>query len=273
MALYFQNLYSDTIWFAFLYFDPSCSGTSFKKIGWYQVNPGQTINFWNTDLRSVNRYAAFYAEEYRDSGGATWSGTGNNWYLVPDVAFNQCYDDNTNCNQQPDFVPLDFNGFSDMTVTLGPAAGQLNVQGSLPPLPAQLDFDWSPIVFNNGVPVGGSSHLTIHQDGTYHFTGQFHDSGAFDYNLALAWAVKDSQNQVYTFAHTGHVAGTFGSGSRDDIWQNDGQNDALTQNWANIVAANSAFAQASANSDVTSLVNSLIGALGTVLGVIAIIVA
>jgi hypothetical protein len=53
MALYFQNLYSDTIWFAFLYGDSSCAGTSFRKIGWYQLDPGQTLNFWNTDLRTV----------------------------------------------------------------------------------------------------------------------------------------------------------------------------------------------------------------------------
>ena len=107
-----------------------------------------------------NRYAAFYAEEYRDSGGATWGGTGNNWYLIPDTAFNQCY-----------------------------------------------------------------------------------------------------------------VSGTFDSGSRDDIWDNEGQNDALAQNWANIVAANWATAQATANGDLAGLVNSLIGTLGTVLGIVAIVVA
>jgi hypothetical protein len=142
------------------------------------------------------------------------------------VAFDQCYDDNINCNQQPDFVQLDFNGYADLTVTLGPDAGQLNVQGSAP-LPFQLDFDWNPIVFGGGVPVGGYSHLTIRQDGTYSFSGHFHDSGATEYNMALVWAVKDSQNNVYTFEHKGHVSGTFESGSRDDDWQTDRQNDAI----------------------------------------------
>src|SRR5262245_9939718 len=134
MALYFQNLYPNTVWIAFLYYDPGCVGVQFRKLGWWGVLRGQTFNAWNTDLRSVNRYAACYAEEYRDSQGATWSGTSDNWYLISDVAFNQCYDDNTNCNQQPDFVPLDFSGSADVFVVLGPDAGLLRIRyGGLQP--------------------------------------------------------------------------------------------------------------------------------------------
>ena len=139
MPLYFTNQYVNTIWIAFLYFDGGCGGTPFRKQGWWQVDPGATFNAWNTDLRTVNRHAAFYAEEYKDAGGSTWSGTGNNWYLISDVAFNQCYDDNTNCNQQPDFVQLDFMTadygvarFIDLTVTLGPGPGQLSILGAVP---------------------------------------------------------------------------------------------------------------------------------------------
>jgi uncharacterized membrane protein len=135
MALNFQNLYSNTIWIAFLYFDASCQGTPFRKMGWWQVNRGQIFNAWNVDLRSVNRYAAFYAEEFKGSGGATWSGTGNNWYLISETRFSQCYDDNTNCDQQPDFVPLDFNGFYDVNVVLGPGAGKLTITGIAPKPP------------------------------------------------------------------------------------------------------------------------------------------
>lgn len=272
MSLYFQNLYPDTIWIAFLYYDPGCGPAPFKKLGWWQVNSGETFNAWNTDLRNVNRYAAFYAEEYRDAGGATWSGSGNNWYLIPDAAFDQCYDDNTNCNQQPDFIALDFAGNADMTVTLGPEAGQLNIQGSTP-LPPQIDFDWNPIVFGGGVPVGGWSHLTLRQDGTYTFSGHFHDSGGLEYNMALVWGVKDSQNKLYTFEHRGHVSGTFESGSRDDDWSVDGQNDSIAQNWANIIAADFASGRADASGDLTNLVNELIGAVGLVLAVVAIVIA
>lgn len=273
MSLSFKNSYSDTIWIAFLYYDPGCNGAPFRKLGWWQVNPGDTFNAWNTDLRNVSRYAAFYAEEFKDSGGATWSGIGNNWYLIPDGGFNQCYGDNSNCNQQPDFINLDFAGMADMTVTLGPAAGQLDISGSTP-LPSHLDFDWNPIVFGTGVAVGGWAHLTIRQDGTYSFSGHFHDSGAFEYNTALAWGVKDNnKNTLYTFEHKGHVSGTFESGSRDDDWSQDGQSVVISENWAGIVAADLAPASANVTGDFTNLINEIIGAAGTVLGVVAIIIA
>jgi hypothetical protein len=273
MALFFQNLYSDKVYIAFLYYDPGCSPTPFHKTGWWQVNSGETLNAWNTDLRNVGRNAAFYAEEFRDAGGATWNGSGNNWYLISDGAFDQCYDDNTNCSQQPDFVPLDFNGFADMTVILGPGAGQLNIQGSTP-LPPQLDFDWNPIVFGGGVAVGGWAHLTLRQDGSYTFSGHFHDSGGVEYNMALVWGVKDGgANNVYTFEHQGHVSGTFEPGSRDDDWTVDGQNDVIKDNWASIVATNDAPAVANATGDLTNLINEISGIVGTTLGIVAIVIA
>ena len=147
MALLFVNNFPAAVWIALVYGDTGCGGQPFRKRGWYQVNPGQEFNAWNTNLRTVNRYALFYAEEYyalfyaeeyKDSGGATWSGNGNHWYRVPDTRFDQCFDDNTNCNQQPNFIQLDFqkadNGtahFVDIHVTLGPGAGQMKVIGSV----------------------------------------------------------------------------------------------------------------------------------------------
>jgi hypothetical protein len=146
-----------------------------------------------------------------------------------------------------------------------------NPGGGTTALPQHLDFSWTPIVFGGGVPVGGWSNLTVRQDGTYTFSGHFHDSGATEYNMALVWAVKDSQNKVYTFKHTGHVSGTFEPGSRDDDWSIDGQNDTLAQNWANIAAANFGSASANASGDLTTLMNEILGAVGVVLGVISIV--
>jgi hypothetical protein len=91
--------------------------------------------------------------------------------------------------------------------------------------------------------------------------------------MQLVWAVKDSRNQAYTFQHQGHVSGTFESGSRDDDWNNDAQNDAIRDNWANIVAGWSWNAQAQANGDLTNLLNGVIGGLGLVTGVIGIVIA
>ena len=155
-----------------------------------------------------------------------------------------------------------------------PAGGEHQASGFMFVLPhdlaASLDFDFSPIVFDGGVPVGGSSHLTIRQDGTYTFSGHFHDSGATEYSGSLAWAVKDAQNQVYTVSHSGHVSGTFESGSRDDDWRIDSRDDRLADNWANIAARPSGMSQASAKLDAVNLTNSLIGTLGTALGVVAL---
>jgi uncharacterized membrane protein len=138
MALEFQNFYHSKIFIALLYGDNSCGPSKFRKQGWWAIERGQTRNLWNVNLRTVNRFAAFYAEEFKDSGGATWDGTGNGWYRIRNVGFNQCYDDNTGCNQQPNFVQLDFqnadNGhhvFHSMRITLGPAPGQVRKIGSV----------------------------------------------------------------------------------------------------------------------------------------------
>ncbi|AMY10842.1 hypothetical protein LuPra_04085 [Luteitalea pratensis] len=138
MALEFQNLYRNPVWIALVYGDNGCGPTRFRKQGWWAVNPGQSRKLWDVDLRRVNRNASFYAQEFKNSGGATWDGTGNRWYRIRDVAFSQCYDDNTGCNQQPNFVGLDFqnadNGqhaFNGMVVTLGPSPGQVRRIGSV----------------------------------------------------------------------------------------------------------------------------------------------
>ena len=137
MGLEFQNQYHNTVWVALVYGDAGC-GSTFRKQGWWGVSPGQTRSIWNVNLQTVNRFASFYAQEFKGGGGATWNGTGNNWYLIRDVAFNQCYEDTTGCNQQPNFVDLDFqqadNGhhpFFGLRVTLGPNPGQIQRIGSV----------------------------------------------------------------------------------------------------------------------------------------------
>jgi hypothetical protein len=140
-------------------------------------------------------------------------------------------------------------------------------------VPTSIDFAFDPIVFGGGVPVGGSAHLTIRKDGSYTFTGHLHDSGATEYSVALAWAVKDFRDMVYTFQHAGHVAGTFETGSRDDDWNIEAHNDALSANWSYLTARSTGNGQASATLDLVNVTNSLIGTLGTVLGVVAIAVA
>ena len=135
---------------------------------------------------------------------------------------------------------------------------------------AQLDYNFSPIVFDNGVPVGGFAHLTIRQDGSYVFSGHFHDSGGTAYSTQLAWALKDTKGRAYSFAHTGSVAGTFESGSRDDDWNTPGVNPSIKANWADLLGASS-NAKASANLDIAALGSAVITALGDVVKVIGVV--
>ena len=137
--------------------------------------------------------------------------------------------------------------------------------------PETLDWDWNPIVFGGGVPVGGNAHLTIASDGTYTFSGHFHVSGAPSYNTALVWAVKDSQNIMYTFEDTGRVHGTFEPGSRDHDWVKTGHSDDIQRRWQYISAGWSQQAQANVNISLGFLIDAIKGALGIVASVIAIV--
>ena len=137
--------------------------------------------------------------------------------------------------------------------------------------PYSLDWDWNPIVFDNGVPVGGWAHLSIRQDGSYTFSGHFHDSGATSYDMAIAWGVKDAQNRAYTFQHTCHVAGTFEPGSRDCDWAINSYSSDIANYWSDITASWTYNAQANADWDIWGTINNVVKALGVVASVIAIV--
>ena len=97
----------EPLWIAFAYYDSSCGAANqnFRKMGWWQINPYQTLNLWNVDLQTVNRYAYFWGATAHQ--GITWHGTGNAWLnLNPNSAFNQCAFDNTNDAQSVDFVEI-----------------------------------------------------------------------------------------------------------------------------------------------------------------------
>ena len=131
MALIFYNPYPQTVWIAFAYYDTSCGAANqnFRKLGWWQLDPNQQINFWNVDLRTVNRFAYFYAETAHD--GTNWSGNGNAWLSVtPTSSFDQCAFDNQADDQWVDFYELDFTwnlpGW-DLIVGTGPQPGEVEI--------------------------------------------------------------------------------------------------------------------------------------------------
>lgn len=131
MALRISNLYSKPIWVSLLYLDGGCAGTPWRKEGWWQVMPGQTRPLMQNDLRRVNQFVGIYAEVYRDDAeNIQWSGSLTE--LIRDVGFNQCWADNTGCNQVAGFIELDFAGDADATMWFGPAAGQTKYQSGTP---------------------------------------------------------------------------------------------------------------------------------------------
>jgi hypothetical protein len=134
-----------------------------------------------------------------------------------------------------------------------------------PPLPFQLGpWTTGPIVFGNGVPVGGNASLALFQDGTYAFNGHFHDSGASSYNIEFAWLVVSGSGRAFTFSFTGHTAGTFQAGSRDADWNQQGKCDNIAAFWGELSSDWSYRWNAGANWDVQAVVDGLIKAAETV---------
>lgn len=81
-------------------------------------------------------------------------------------------------------------------------------------LPTQLNFHWSPITLSNGDPVGGWAHLIIRSDGSYTWSGYFHDYGFTSYDVSIALGIKDIQNHLFGFYKSGRTASTEGVGSQ-----------------------------------------------------------
>ncbi|MEB8702874.1 hypothetical protein P4H21_19205 [Bacillus cereus] len=114
--------------------------------------------------------------------------------------------------------------------------------------------------FGSGVAVGGSANLTLHQDGSFNFSGHFHDSGAISYDTSFVWAVKDSNvpATIYVFAHSGRVHGTFEAGSRDDNWGVSGTNPALHAGWSALERGWSWHWEARVNADFGVFLDDII---------------
>jgi Papain-like cysteine protease AvrRpt2 len=99
MGLWFQNAYTDPVYVAILWFDPSCSGQPWRKSGWYLVASGSSVEIVGANLQSIpdSNFAWFAQADWAD--GPCWTGDFSHNYAIPhNAAFNQCYTDNTGCN-------------------------------------------------------------------------------------------------------------------------------------------------------------------------------
>jgi hypothetical protein len=137
---------------------------------------------------------------------------------------------------------------------------------------SEMTFDTGYITFDNGVPVGGSAELAVYADGSYHFTGHFHDSGLPSYNDSLVFGLVSPSGVLYTFAHTGHMAGTLESGSRDDNWDVSGTDPRLAAGWADLEGCQE-YWKADTSADWNPLIGQIEQVAGIVLSVVGIIVA
>jgi len=142
-----------------------------------------------------------------------------------------------------------------------------------PPLPGQFGpFDFNPIVFDDGVPVGGWTQLTLFRNGAVNFSGHFHVSGAPSYDTTAVFAVRGGDGIVFTFSHTGRVHGTFEAGSRDDNWGDTRPaNDSIAASWPSLADSLTWRANAAVNVDLGVFLDATVKTVGAVAAVIAII--
>lgn len=103
-------------------------------------------------------------------------------------------------------------------------------------LPDLREFNGT-VTTPSGTALGGWVKVTVRANGTYTFEGHMHDSGFDPYSFRVRAVVRagGGDNTVALFAqHTGHTAGTIGSGSRDDNWKEDGNNGYIRAHWPDI---------------------------------------
>jgi LGFP repeat len=165
--------------------------------------------------------------------------------------------------------PGRYNDFQQGSIYWNPTIGARDSAGLVP---GGLDFDSGPISFATGIAAGGHTEVTLSPDGSAHFRGTMHDSGAVAYNYNVAFVVVDADDRAYTFTRSGNVAGTFESGSRDDPWDVPGQDARIAQNWRSLAAGARWHCDSSISGDVQALLGSVLTTIGTVAAVIAICV-
>ena len=128
-----------------------------------------------------------------------------------------------------------------------------------PPLPEFLAFDNNSITFDGGVPVGGNSHVVLHQDGRVEFRSHFRDSGAPDYWYSITWAMYATDGTVFRVHHRAKVIGhVFGSGQsdRNSDFNQTVTNNAVTQHWPALVKANLARMSAHTAASIGGLIDT-----------------
>ncbi|KAF9773306.1 hypothetical protein IL306_008921 [Fusarium sp. DS 682] len=163
-----------------------------------------------------------------------------------------------------------YNDFSNGgSIYWSPSTGAHVISGALP---SELSWGAINIVFPEGVAAGGGVNLTVTSGGHTTFSGGFHDSGLVDYNYGVACVFVDADNQPWSVGHSGHISGTFGSGSRQDNFKEESDRAELARNWRAVAAAKpDLHTNARVGLDIGSIVETLVQALGVAGQVIALV--
>ncbi len=162
--------------------------------------------------------------------------------------------------------------YPGLRLTTNPQESAADFAGSFTPQVGPLNTGY--ITFNGGVPVGGFSQLTLFQSGNFNFNGHFHVSGFPSYNVGFAVGVRSSRGVLYTFLKSGHLAGTFESGSRDFDWSVQEFRAVIHEDWPNLAVNSTWWWSARVNWDPLAIVNSvktLASTVGAVASVIALV--
>jgi hypothetical protein len=125
-----------------------------------------------------------------------------------------------------------FDGFPTKGVC--PTGGGHDAQGFVFVLPHEDDslkvFDTGPVA--SDLPLGGSGHLVVTNNGAWTFSSHAHDSGFDNINYTLAAALMTPSGLAFTWKTQGHVEGTvaglpFGTPNRNDDQSSSGSNPAV----------------------------------------------
>jgi hypothetical protein len=138
---------------------------------------------------------------------------------------------------------------------------------------APLTFTFPSITFPSGVALGGSAQVTLNSDGSYVFSGHFHDSGALAYNENTVVVVRAMNGTAFTFSRSGSSYGTFESGSRDDNWSISGTNPAIAAAWGDLTEGGAWGVQAQQTSSVSLDFSSMWSSLQQDIGYVSQVVA
>ena len=156
-----------------------------------------------------------------------------------------------------------------------PSLAPAEVPAPAPPqLPSQLGPWQAAITFDHGVPVGGNASLVLFRDGSYSFSGHFHDSGGVSYDVELVWVVVSGTGRAFTFSYRGHVSGQdfWTPGPVNANWAENGKNDQIAAHWEELTNAWTYRWSAGANWDVQSLLDGCLKTLQTVGAIVQVVV-